>query len=282
MKINSNYAILINTCDKFDDCWEPFFKLWSYYWPNCTGQLYLNTEYKDFNFESLNIISLKVCERNHISRSKRVTWSQCLKWALEGIENDIVLYMQEDYFLRDNVKNDIVEEYVQLMLNNNEIKCIHLTDQAVQPSNEKSIYNQLDKVKIKQRYRVSCQAALWRKSELIELIRVKENAWEFEEFGSMRSALLRRNYYVVNKSIVQLNKFEIIPYVFTGIIQGRWFKDVIPLFQENNIYIDFSKRGFVHNAPQKKIMQRVSYRLNKIPKIIRNRIQLILLKKNIK
>lgn len=29
-----NYSILVNTCDKFEDCWNPFFKLLSIYWPD--------------------------------------------------------------------------------------------------------------------------------------------------------------------------------------------------------------------------------------------------------
>jgi hypothetical protein len=54
------YSILVNTCDKFEDCWDPFFKLFKFYWPDYTGTIYLNTEYKDYSFEGLTIVSLKV------------------------------------------------------------------------------------------------------------------------------------------------------------------------------------------------------------------------------
>ena len=184
-----NYSILINTCDKFDDCWDPFFKLWSLHWTDCSGKIYLNTEYKDYSYPELDITAVKGCERHHIPKEKRATWSQCLKWALETMDTDIILYMQEDYFLKDTVKNEIIENYVQLMTEHSDIACIQLTDQAVLDCGG-SEYERLNAVILKQRYRVSCQAALWRKQELLEIIREQESAWEFEEFGSQRSGIM--------------------------------------------------------------------------------------------
>ena len=130
--IKDKYSILINTCDNFEDCWIPFFKLFTIYWPDYEGKIYLNTEYKDFSYPGLDIVCTKVCKVNGVPRETRVTWSQCLKWALEAIDTDFVLYMQEDYFLKDKVKNDIVEKYVNMMHTNAAMDCIHLTDQAVQ------------------------------------------------------------------------------------------------------------------------------------------------------
>lgn len=279
--MKNSYSILINTCDNFEDCWNPFFQLWSIYWKDCQGKIYLNTEYKDYYYRGLDIVTTQVCKKNNVQHDKRATWSQCLKWALEQIDTDIVLYMQEDYFLKDNVKNEIVEKYVQLMTDNENIKCIHLTDQAVFASG-KSKFTHLSNVEYKQRYRVSCQAALWRKEELLILIRESEDAWQFEEFGSMRSSIMKHDYYVVDSNYVKLNQFEIIPYVFTGIIQGRWYEETIPLFEKHNILIDFGIRGFVKDGVSKPLIKRIKYRFVKIKKIIINRFDLYKLKKQIK
>lgn len=273
-----DYSILINTCDKFEDCWEPFFKLFDIYWPNSNAKIFLNTEYKNFSYKNIDITSLKVCEKNRMPKYKRATWSQCLIWALESIDSEIILYMQEDYFIKDKVKNELIDEYVELMTENSNIKCIHLTDQSVKP-NGRSEYKNLDKVLYKQRYRVCCQGALWRKSELLDVLREYEDAWEFEEFGSLRSEIMEREYYVVDRSYVKLDEFEIIPYIFTGIVQGRWYEKVVPLFEKHNIKIDFNERGFVQDAPVKPFLKRVQYKINKIPKIIRNNRELTQLKK---
>lgn len=256
------YSILINTCDKFEDCWDPFFKLFKLYWSDCRGSIYLNTEYKDYSYPGLSVVPVKGCVGKSF-KGKFATWSSCLKWALDKMDSDIVLYMQEDYFLKAPVKNDLVEKYVKLMYEHPDIKCIHLTDQAVRTC-VKSEFENLDIVEFNQRYRVSCQAALWRREELYALIREYEDAWLFEEFGSQRSAVMKSKYLCVSRDFVKLNQFEIIPYIFTGIVQGRWFEETVPLFEKHGIEMDFTKRGMLKDAPKKPFLKRVKYRLNKI------------------
>ncbi len=270
-----NYSILINTCDKFEDCWNPFFKLWLEYWPDCNAPIFLNTEYKDFSYPGITINTIKGCKKHKLGINQKATWSQCLKWALESIDSDIILYLQEDYFLKGKVKNDIIEHYVKLMNIHQTIQCIHLTDQAVLSEGVSSYDTTLKKVITKQKYRVSCQAALWRKQELLSLIQEYESAWDFEEFASKRSGMMNHEYLVVDNRWVILDKFEIIPYIFTGIIQGKWYQKVIPLFKEHNINIDYNIRGFVGTTTPKTLRKRIKYRINKILKILRNEIILI-------
>jgi hypothetical protein len=278
MSINKKkkYSVLINTCDNFEDCWLPFFKLFTIYWSDFEGKIYLNTEYKDFSYPGLDIVCTKVCEVNKVPPTARATWSQCLRWALEAIDTDIVLYMQEDYFLKDNVKNDIVEKYVQMMQDNNDIDCIHLTDQG-SPSEMASKYDHLWTVPQKHQDRISCQAALWKRNVLQQYIRNYETAWNFEWWGSKRAAILKHNFYVVDRTWVKLNTFEIIPYIFTAVIGGRWFKDVVPLCEEHNININYSKRGFFVLKPNT-LRNRIKAKIKRLPVEIRSYFGLILLK----
>jgi hypothetical protein len=244
--MNSNYPILINTTDSFEDCWVPFFTLFKKYWPDYTGTIYLNTETKDFIYEGLRI----VCVKNNLNKSlNNISWSNCLYRALNFIDGDVILYMQEDYFLKDFVKGEIVEDYVELINNNPEIDCIHLTDQAVINDLKSSKFEGLFTALRDQRYLVSCQAALWRKTAMLSLLRIHESAWQFEEFGSKRASVQDVRIYGVDKDWVKIGKNEIIPYIFTGIIQGRWYDPVIKLFEENSIDVDYSKRGFVSQTP---------------------------------
>ena len=192
-----NYSILINTCDKFEDCWDPFFKLFSLYWPDYKGKVYLNTEYKDYNFENIDIRSLKVCENHGIPKSSRVTWSQCLRWAIEEIEDDIVLYMQEDYFIKDRVDNATIQKICGKMMQSPDIMCIYLHSHAVEK--ELEIEDGLSIVK-KDGWRLSCQAALWRKQELLDIIRDYESPWEFENFGNKRSIVMGHKYLTIAKN----------------------------------------------------------------------------------
>jgi hypothetical protein len=272
----NKYSILVNTCDKFEDCWFPFFKLFTIYWPNFEGKIYLNTEYKDFSYPGLDIVCTKVCEVNKIPSTLRATWSQCLYWALEAIDSEIILYMQEDYFLKGDVKNDILENFVQLMQDNIDIDCIQLTDQG-SPAENESKYDHLWTVPLIHQDRVSCQAALWKKSVLQQYIRRYETAWNFEWWGSKRAAILKHNFYVVDKTWVKLNTFEIIPYIFTAVIGGRWFKEVVPLCKEHNITINYSERGFFERTT-KTMKQRIKAKIIRLPIETRSFFGLILLK----
>ncbi|WP_430936220.1 hypothetical protein [Saccharicrinis sp. 156] len=273
----NSFAIFVNTCDKFDDCWDPFFKLFSEYWPNYKGKIYLNTEYKDYSYKDLDIVALKIAEENRDAH--KITWSECLRRALNKIEEDIVLYVQEDYFFKDRVKDEIVNEFAQLMISNKDIHCIQLTDQG-SPAEIPSEYKKLWKVPRFHRDRISCQASFWRRAVLNQHIRTYETAWNFEWWGSKRSAILDHNFYVVDPGWVEKDKFELIPYVFTGVIGGRWFKEVVPLFEKHNILVDYSKRGFFEQKP-KPIKKRISAKFKRFPIEVRSSMDLILLKLNI-
>ncbi len=265
--MTTNYSILINTTDSFEDCWIPFFTLFKKFWPDYLGKIYLNTETKIFTFPGLNIISL---QNNTKTPDIRPTWSECLIRALSSIDDEVILYMQEDYFLKDSVKNDLVEKYVHMMQENLVMHCIHLTDQAVIPNQKSKQFSGLYTVALKQRYRISCQTALWRKETLKSYLRAHENAWEFEEFGSKRTSIANDDFYVVDKAWVKLNEFEIIPYIFTGIIQGKWYEETVPLFAKHNIQVDYSKRGFVKDAKPKPLSKKIKDKWKKLPVILKH------------
>ncbi|ULN42564.1 hypothetical protein MI149_05475 [Mycolicibacterium crocinum] len=186
--------------------------------------------------------------------------------------------MQEDFFLKAPVQDDWVKRYVQLMLDDDSIHCIQLTDQAVIATGL-SQYEGLCNVDLRQRYFVSCQAALWRKDVLRSYLRGHENAWQFEEFGSKRGRYLRHNFYAVDPSRVKLDVFEIIPYVFTGIVQGRWKEEVPQLFEAHGIAIDYTLRGFLKQAPPRSLLDKVDTFRKRFPVMLRSYIDLILLAK---
>jgi len=260
-----NYSILINTCDKFEDCWYPFFKLFSIYWPNYDGKIYLNTEYKDFSYEGLDIIPVKGCEKNRFPRTKRATWSQCLRWALAEIDSDIILYMQEDYFLKDRVKSHVINDFARLMCLDPDIDCIQLTLPSVgqgTPSN----YKHLNKArKNKGDVSVVClQASLWQKSTLLNYLRDYESAWHFESWGSKRAKFLPSNFFVVDTKWIE-EESEVVPYIFTGIIKGKWYEPVTEIFSDHHIEMDFSKRGFIQDTGNLTIIERIALRIINLP-----------------
>ena len=250
-----NYSILINTCDKFEDCWNPFFKLFKYYWPDCKGKLYLNTEFKELSYPDLNIISVKACEGKSFN-GKYATWSQCLKWALEKIDTDIILYMQEDYFLNGKVDNNMIEHYVRYMYEKPDVPCIHLSDAGIPSCEDADSTEHLCYSDSTFFSYVSCQTAIWKKSVLLKLLREHETAWNFEWWGSKRARYMKLHFLTINRDWL-LNDHLVIPYIVTGVIGGKWYKPVEKLFCEHSIKMDFSYRGFYDTNHKKTIKERL-------------------------
>lgn len=234
------YAIFINTTDAFEDCWNPFFILFKKYWPNYGGKIYLNTETKDFMYSGLQISSIK---NGLMGRS----WSDCLQAGLMRVTEENILYMQEDYFLRASVNRSMLNKMYKLFIENR-LDCLHLTDQSTMGPFEKNTFNPLVwEILIGAEYRISTQAAFWDKESLINFIEPGLSGWEFEQKANKNIALQPKKIYCANKQIVQKNKNEIIPYVFTGIIKGKWKREVQRIFNSNNINVDFEIRGFYSN-----------------------------------
>lgn len=267
------YSILVNTCDNFEDCWDPFFNLLSKYWPNCKGKIYLNTEYKDYSYPGLDIIPVKGCERNNFPRDKRATWSQCLKWALDVIDTDIVLYMQEDYFLKRDVNDNLFENELKQISDNDNIQRIFLLSQAQNNKRLSLIHTQYYLDNRKSEYYAHTQAALWKTKALNSLIKIDESGWDFEKYASKRAQFFPYNFYSVSYS----QENPIMEYVMTGIVRGKWFPECVEVFQKNKILVDFSKRGFYIGGLKKSFFRRVRNRFHTIIKSFVNDFILIYL-----
>jgi len=259
--MQNNYSLLINTCDNFEDCWIPLFRLFKIYWPDYKGKIYLNTEYKEFSYPGLEIICTKVCEVNKVPQNKRATWSQCLIWALEQIDSDVILYMQEDYFFKENVKTEWVDYFYNLMLINQQIPCIQLTHAGIPAINE-SKYDKLCTSDSDFFSYVSCQASIWRKEVLFSIIREHETAWNFEWWGSKRAKFLGYKFLVVDPNYFKPTENLIMPYILTGVVGGKWHKDIVELFNKHNINIDFDKRGFYNEKTKPTIKKRIRTKLS--------------------
>lgn len=256
-------SVILHTWDPYEDCWDPFFILFKKYWPDFEGTIYINTENKDYTFDGLDVRPLKVGLKNNPDQLP-LEWSERLIRGLNEIKDEVVLYMQEDYFLKDFVKNNLVLEYYSLISNSHEIDCIHLTDQVAKPLLTSKKINNLYLSDPDSRDLVSCQAAFWKKSAFLKILKKEENGWEFEEYGSRRAKYLNMKFYTPDRNFVKIDEQEIIPYIFTGIVSGKWHKQVPKLFNENNIKIDFSKRGMAIKTKKINFLHRLQNKFKRV------------------
>jgi len=244
--MNLEYTILVNSCDNFEDCWSPFFTLFKKNWKNCNAPILLNTEYKEYNYEGLNIKTSKV----QSLKKQRLTWSECLINALEMTDTPLVLYLQEDYFIDKPVKSNEIEEFSKLMIKDKSIKHIGLTDHGAKPPFTKfKSDKRLCLIGQNSNYRISTQAGLWDRETLLSYLRAEENGWMFEIFGTKRAQKKNEIFLTVSEQFYNLKANPIISYIHTGIIKGKWHQEIPNLFKQNRISVNFNERGFYKPKP---------------------------------
>lgn len=233
---HQNITIIVNSSDDFEDCWAPFFKLFTQYWPNCHMKILLNTETINWHYPGLNL----QCTQVGVGVGK-LTWSECLIRALALVDTPLVLYLQEDYFIEEPVNVLMLNELVDIMLSDANIKHIELSrfgsNGLTYPTSNPNLWT----VDHKASYRISTQAGLWRTDTLNSYLEPEENGWMFEIFGTIRA---RRRDDCFLKVIYSTEQKSIFTYVHTGIIKGKWNQAMPNLFAQHGIEVDFEKRGF--------------------------------------
>lgn len=256
-----NYSILVNSSDGFEDCWNPFFTLLKKYWPECSAPIYLNTENKTWQHPDFDI----QCTAVQGEKQRRLTWSECLISALDQIKTPLVLYFQEDYFIHQPVRTEVIAAAVEHMLAHPEVKHIALTRHGSLGPYEPYQVLAFQKIRQKANYRISTQAALWRVETLKSYLRTEENGWMFEIYGTWRAH--RRQECFLCAKFDDSDGGPAIDYLHTGIIKGKWLADIPAIFAANGIAVDYSKRGFYHPKPRllhkfevaKKLLERPGY-----------------------
>ena len=232
-------AVFVNTSDGFDDCWAPFLQLFARYGGDLnTSTVYLNTERKDYAFESVALVPTRVW----FDGEPRPTWSECLSRGLNQIAEKYVLYLQEDYFLSQEVKTEWLERAIQVLEAEPDVGVVYLNRYGPQFRNEIPRADGFVEIQQPASYLLSTQAAIWRKDVLASLVCDWENGWMFEKFGSLRARKLPCRFVSVNRDVMQSS--PVFEYIYTGVIKGQWKTDCVGLFAREGIEVDFAKRGF--------------------------------------
>jgi hypothetical protein len=216
--MKNNVAIVISSFDGYSDLWKPLEKSYKLFWNDCPYKIYLTTNYKKASFDMFNV--LDIGDDN--------SWSDMLYKSVEKLEEDYVLLTFDDLFLFKKIDTNDIKSLTNYAVNN-DINYFQLYS-------SNSSYTQItDKIVSKDKnskYRNATVWSLWKKEVLLDLLDKEENAWEFEDKGSVRSNKYDK-FYCVN--------YAAIPYI-NGVVKGKWVPNVVKKLQDLNIEIDFKRR----------------------------------------
>lgn len=209
-------TILIVSCDKYADAWDPFFSCMQKYWDTSNYNVYLSTN--QLTYENKYVRSI----RTGYDKS----WSDNLKIALDEIDDDYVLLLLEDFFITKKVNTRNINELFDICRKRN-VACLRISPlpyPTPAPRTVVSYSRHLGIPDLHTDYRVNLQPAIWKKSYLLKLLVSKQSAWEFEHESSILS-----NYHYV--TILQSLKSN-LEYT-QGIEKGKWNPAIIEFLKEN-------------------------------------------------
>lgn len=238
---NCEVTLLVSSCDKDEDTWYPFFKLFEKYWYNFPKEwgVVLNTETKKFIYKNIDI----VCDGGGADRHN-LSWTKRLYNVVKKIESDYIILTLSDYFLLDYVKQEEIEKIIFAMKERKEIGYICLYPNEHSEKEDEEILNEYVRCKKGTSYVINAQVGIWKKDYLLRLLRMNRSPWEWEILGSELSYWLDESVYVIKSS-------ENLPYPYdwradgVSIYSRMWTRKCKEFFVENDIDtdIDFNIRG---------------------------------------
>jgi hypothetical protein len=218
-------ALLVVSCDAYRDLWEPFFTLLFRYWTDCPFRIYLGSNHAAY--PDRRVAALTVGEDRD--------WSSNLLRMLELIPDGGVLLLQEDFLIDRPVQTEKVKHLIGYA-DEKQAACLRLMpipgpDQACADNPE------VGSIAIGAAYRVSLQAAWWRKENLAAIARAGESPWQFEHLGSRRSDVLSAPFLSLRDGIEYP-----LDYFTTAVFRGFWEPGAVALCRRENIPVDLKRR----------------------------------------
>lgn len=212
--------VVIVSCDKNQDIWQPFFKLYKKYWKH-DYKTYIVTEELD-------------CEYAETIKTKG-SWTSRVRQALEKLDSKNVLLLLDDFFFHGKVNQKRIE---QILTSYNPNTAVYNLEMCYFIPENKTPLNGFIERENKEPYLNSCQPSIWDRKILIERLQGDKTPWEWE-YTTVDSKY--KHYINVDELIFDIGYYEDKkPWC---IVQGKWSTECIELFKRENIDIDFSKRG---------------------------------------
>lgn len=197
-----NCSVVVSSCDAYNDLWGPFIKTFKKNWPDCNFNKYFITENKEIFDKDFKTIK---CGLNK-------NWTDRLHYALSNIDDDFIILLLEDFFLRSRVDNQQVHYFVNYIKKNN-LNMIRLIKRP-KGTLLNSQHSSLMEIQKNDLYRVSTQGSIWKKQTLLNLLKTNESIWEFEINGTQRSTVYE-NFFCVKK--------DVLTYWHHVVERGKWF-----------------------------------------------------------
>lgn len=200
-----NCSVLFVSCDKYTDVVRKNIELFDLHWPNCPLHKYCLAESTCFEGD---VISLN-CNSDK--------WTKRLLYAFDNIPTDYVLIILDDLWSEETINGDCILEYLNEMIKDKNIANIGFSHMPGCVA-KKRVNNCLIRNR-KPWSLVNFQVGLWNIECLKTLLKEKENPWDAEVLGSVRTRLYPKYEFYC------LEDDKYTPYKYGKgwlVVRGKW------------------------------------------------------------
>jgi hypothetical protein len=179
----TDLAILVVSCDAFQDVWHPFFACFFKYWPDCPYPIYLGSNFQAYPDSRVHSIRVGT-DIDYSSNLRKMLEQVPAEWIIVWIE-DRVLSAPVDTIRLQEVINYVVAQqagYVKLLANH---PFAFVQDSRLE----------VGEISKGTRYRVCMTMGLWNRNTMTKLLCPGESAWALERKGSDRSNDLSEKFF---------------------------------------------------------------------------------------
>lgn len=228
------YAILVSSCDLYQDILDVFFELLHRFWKDLSVTIYLSTESIEYKSEFFDI-------KNVHPNNRSCTWTERISEALEEIEEEYIVLLLDDFFIYKNVDVQKIDKCINWMEENKNIS--EFIFYPIYGPTQETNYDGFRKLQKDTLYKIVAGiAGLWRKKDFLKYTKgYKEDIWLWERNATMRAKTkYKKDEFYITKNLNE----NVIFYDFSkyGLFSGQWLKPTIELFKELNININFNDR----------------------------------------
>lgn len=216
---NDDVAILVVSCDAYQDLWHPFFACFYKYWADCPFPVYLGSNHAKYPDKRVRSVLI----------GGDIDYSSNLIRMIDQIPQEWLILWVEDRVLTKTVDTHRIAEFVSF---SHQRKAGYVKLIATHPF---SLLGEegpgVGEIPKGAKYRIGITVGLWRKRVLRELLLPGESAWQLERLGSRRSDALIDTFYALHyggKSMPPLPDKHLV-------IKGRIVRDAIRFLKRERL-----------------------------------------------
>lgn len=259
--MNCSLAILVISCDRYQDVWDPFVQLLFKFWPNCPYKIYLGTNEQDYHDKRVSVLKV----------GKDVSWSDGVRRMIEQIDEGYLLTFVEDFLVAESIESALIANAMSLVEKEG-IACFRLQSLTMpKMPRSRRFHDQSEVFRIlpQDEYCINAGIAIWRRETLLQLLKPGYSAWDFEVENSLQcraDGRLPGVFVTVNRPLLVIRQ---------AVIQGKWLPSTMRFCRRHGVVLEMSRRKVMSKT---EILWQYSKHLGRriLPRKLRRALKMVL------